>query len=91
MAKERDAIRELINPQQSHTPLPEWIERVNRHRKGWANYFRLGYPRKAFRQLNEFVRSRLGKHLHRRSQRGSRAREGVSLYAHLNHLGLVNR
>jgi RNA-directed DNA polymerase len=91
MAKERDAIRELINPHQSHTPLPELIGRVNRHRKGGAHYFGLGYPRKAFHQLNHFVRSRLGKHLHRRSQRGWRAREGVSRYAHLNHLGLVNR
>jgi RNA-directed DNA polymerase len=90
MAKERDALRALINPHQSHTPLPELIERVNRHRKGWANYFSLGYPRKAFGQLNHFVRSRLGQHLHRRSQRGWRAGEGVSLYAHLNHLGLIN-
>lgn len=90
MAKERDAIRELINPHQSHTPLPELITRVNRHRQSWAKYFRLGYPRKAFRQLNHLARSRLGQHLRRRSQRGWRAREGVSLYAHLNHLGLVN-
>jgi hypothetical protein len=31
----------------------------------------------------------LGRHLQRRSQRGWRVREGVSLYAHLDHLGLV--
>jgi RNA-directed DNA polymerase len=88
MAKEREALRGLINPSQSHTPLPELIDRVNRHRRGWAGYFKLGYPRKAFRAMNSFVVERLTKHLHRRSQRGWRPREGVSAYAHLLHLGL---
>ena len=88
-AREREAVRQLINPKQSHTPLPELIERLNRHLRGWANYFGLGYPRQTFRDLNHFVRCRLGKHLHRRSQRGWRVRQGVSLYTHLEHLGLV--
>jgi RNA-directed DNA polymerase len=57
--------------------------------RGWANYFGLGYPRQTFRALNHFVRYRLGKHLRRRSQRGWRSRQGVSLYTHLEHLGLV--
>ena len=89
LAKEREALRKLINPAQSHTPLPELIARVNRHRRGWANYFRLGYPRKAMRQMNRFVVERLTKHLHRRSQRGWRARGDVSVQAHLVHMGLV--
>lgn len=89
MAREREALRQLINPKQSHTPLPELIGRLNRHLRGWSNYFELGYPRQAFGDLNHFVRYRLGKHLQRRSQRGWRPRQGVSLYAHLEHLGLV--
>jgi len=89
MAREREALRQLINPHQSHTPLPELIGRVNRNLRGWSNYFKLGYPREAFRHLNHFVRQRLSKHLQRRSQRGWRARQGVSVYAHLQHLGLV--
>ena len=89
MAREREALRQLINPQQSHTPLPELIGHLNRHLRGWSKYFGLGYPRRAFRQLNHFVRCRLGKHLRRRSQRGWRVRSGVSLYAHLEHMGLV--
>ncbi len=36
MDREREALRELINPHQSHTPLPELIGRVNRHLRGWA-------------------------------------------------------
>jgi RNA-directed DNA polymerase len=89
MAREREALRQLINPHQSHTPLPELIGRVNRNLRGWSHYFKLGYPRKAFRDLNPFVRHRLSKHLQRRSQRGWRARQGVSVYTHLEHLGLV--
>ncbi len=90
LEREREALRGLINPQQSHTPLPELIGRLSRHLRGWSNYFGLGYPRQAFRQLNHFVRYRLGRHLRRRSQRGWRARQGVSLYAHLHHLGLIS-
>ena len=89
MGREREALRQLISPQQCHTPLPELIGRLNRHLRGWANYFGLGYPRAAFGQLNHFVRYRLSQHLHRRSQRGWRVRQGVSLYAHLEHLGLM--
>ena len=89
LEREREALRRLINPQQSHTPLPELIGRLNRHLRGWSNYFQLGYPRRAFSQLNHFVRHRLRHHLQRRSQRGWRPRQGVSLYAHLQHLGLV--
>lgn len=89
-ARARNALRGLINPHQSHAPLPELIGRVNRQLRGWANYFGLGYPRQTFRALNHFVRYRLGQHLRRRSQRGWRPRQGISLYAHLNHLGLVS-
>jgi RNA-directed DNA polymerase len=88
MEREREALRQKINSHQSHTPLPELIGHVNRHLRGWSNYFELGYPRKAFRHINRFVQERLGRHLRRRSQRSWRARQGVSLYAHLENLGL---
>src|SRR5262249_50326568 len=86
MAREREALRQRINRHQSHTPLPELIAGLNRHLRGWANYFRLGHPRKAFSQINYFVRYRMGRHLRRRSQRGWRARKGVSMFAHLKHM-----
>jgi RNA-directed DNA polymerase len=89
LEREREALRQLLNPHQSHTPLPELIGRVNRNLRGWSNYFKLGYPRKSFRDLNHFVRQRLGQHLRRRSQRGWRTRQHVSLYAHLQHMGLT--
>ncbi|PWU12514.1 MAG: maturase [Verrucomicrobia bacterium] len=89
MERERQALRRLISPKQCCVPLPELIESLNRHLRGWANYFGQGYPRKAFRQINQLVRERLEHHLHRRSQRGWRMRHGVSVHAHLKHLGLI--
>jgi RNA-directed DNA polymerase len=89
MEREREALRLKINWHQSHTPLPELIGRVNRHLRGWANYFELGYPRKAFRDINRFVQEKLERHLRRRSQRGWRKRAGISISAHLEHMGLV--
>jgi RNA-directed DNA polymerase len=88
MERERRKLREIINASQSHTPLPDLIQRLNRHLKGWGNYFCLGYPRAAFRQINYYVRLKLGKHLQRRSQRGWKRRAGTTVYAHLDHMGL---
>lgn len=87
MDRERETLREMIGPRQCHTPIPDLIGPVNRHLRGWSNYFGLGFPRRAFRHLNQFVRYRLGRHLQRRSQRGWRPREGISLDTHLDHLG----
>jgi RNA-directed DNA polymerase len=89
MMRERDALRQRINAKQCCTPLPELILTLNRHLRGWANYFQLGHSRKQFRALNHFVRYRLGRHLQRRSQRGWRPRKGATLYSHLEHMGLL--
>ena len=89
MAKQRDWLRDNINAQHCFEPLPELIERVNVHLQGWKAYFKLGYPRREYRQLNQLVCLRLGRHLQRRSQRAYKIPEGQSLYAHLQTLGLV--
>lgn len=89
LARERDTLRGLINTHRNPTPIPELIQQINRHRRGWANYFQLGYPRKALRRMNWYVVERLTRHLRRRSQRGWRPRADVSAYSHLVHLGLV--
>ena len=69
-------------------PVAELIGEINGTLHGWENYFRHGYPRKAFRQVNSFGLRRLAGHLRRRSQRAYRRPEGTSLYAHLQALGL---
>ena len=61
---------------------------VNLWLSSWANYFRHGYPRQAFRRLNWFTQERLLGHLRRRSQRPFRPPEGTTFYAHLQALGL---
>lgn len=87
-AKEREALRWLIGPHRCFVPLSELIADVNRHRRGWGQYFGLGHPRKVFRRMNRFTEERLGRHLRRRSQRGWRRPKGVSVHAHLLGLGL---
>lgn len=89
LQRERDTLRRMTGPEQCYTPLPELIGRINRHMRGWANYFSIGYPRVARRHINRYVRERLTRHVRRRSQRGYRPPEGVSFYEHLNKMGLV--
>ncbi len=41
----------------SHTPLPEFVDRLKRHLKGLANYFSYGYARGAWWEIDWFERS----------------------------------
>lgn len=88
LKKEREKLREMTGPGQCFQPIPQVIQKLNRQLDGWANYFRFGYPRVAFRQINSYVRERLTQHLRRRSQRPFRPPEGSSYYAHLDKLGI---
>jgi Group II intron, maturase-specific domain len=63
------------------------IRQLNQHLRGWANYFRFGYPSEAFAQINHYVQVRLWQHLKRRSQRPYRMPQGVSSYQHYQQLG----
>jgi RNA-directed DNA polymerase len=86
---ERDRINALTDRRQACTPIPKLIARLNRQLRGWANYFSIGYPGKAYWKINWHVSSRLVHHLrHHRSQRPYRVPEGVTYYQHLQRLGL---
>ena len=89
VAREREKLRAMTNVSQSHTPIPQLIGRLNRHLKGWANYFSFGYPRGAWWDIDWFVADRLKVHLGRRSQRPYRPPDGVKWHEHFQHLGLV--
>ena len=88
LEKERDKIRELTGPQRCWKPVNDLIAELNEHLAGWKNYFRVGYCRREYRKLNYFILQRVHRHLRRRSQRGYKFPRGVSVYAHLQQLGL---
>jgi len=88
LQRERDKLTEMTNSHQCHKPIPKLIEGLNRHLRGWGNYFKYGYPRGAFREINWHVGQRLFRHLNRRSQRAFRLPEGVTYYQHFRRLGL---
>lgn len=89
LQRERDTIREMTGPNMCYKPVTDMIEEINKHVQGWGTYFAYGYPRKAFRSVNRYVRERLTRHLQRRSQRPMRPPQGVSYYKHLMRLGWV--
>lgn len=89
LVRERQRLRELTSPCLNYKPLEQVVSGLNRHMVGWANYFRFGHPRVAFRKVNWFVNCRMYRHLAHRSQRKYRPPAGVSVYAHLKAMGLV--
>lgn len=86
---ERQALRERINHKKGHVPIPRLIQQTNEHLRGWSRYFSYGYPRKAMREINHFVRDRITRHLRRRSQRPYRPPKGRSYYQQLKEFELV--
>ena len=79
----------MTSRSQSHTPLPQLIERLHRHLRGWANYLSWGYPRGAYWELDWSVREHLIGHLRRRSQRRFRPPTGEPWYRYFERQGLV--
>ena len=88
LARARDKIRDMTGPQRCCVPIPQLIQEINRWTMSWSRYYRHGYPRSVFRQLNWYVGLRLSHHLQRRSQRPFRSAEGQTDYAKLQRLGL---
>jgi RNA-directed DNA polymerase len=89
LARARERIRELTAAKEGWKPVPMVIGQVNEYLRSWRPYFRHGYPRQAFRQINRFVYERMIGHLKRRSQRPFRPPKGITWYAMLQQLGVV--
>lgn len=87
--RERARVRELTSTSRSFVPLPQLIDELNIHLRGWANYFRLGYPKKAYRHINFYTQQRLTRHLRRRSQRPWKPKGAPSHYAAFQRMGLI--
>ena len=89
VVREQKRLTELTGSSVCFKPLPQLIAELNRHLRGWANYYRFGYSREPFRRINTFARWRLTRHLRRRSQRPFRPPKGVSFYELFARLGLI--
>ncbi len=90
LTRERAVLHQKLSLRRCQVPLPDLITELNRHLRGWAKYFSLGYPRAAMRDLNAYVLRRLAQHLQRRSQRGWRGpSENESQYRYFARMGLV--
>jgi RNA-directed DNA polymerase len=87
--REREKLREMTNRHQCHKPIPVLIGELNRHLKGWMNYFSFGYPSGAYCEIERYLRDRLIQHLQRRSQRPYRPPQGEQWLQHLAALGLI--
>ena len=90
LVRERDKLREMTEARMGCKPIPMLIGEINEHLAGWSNYFGQGYPRQAFRRINQYVRERLYCHLSRRSQRPWRPPQGVTFYEQFKRMGLID-
>ena len=87
--REREKLHEMTNSHQCFKPIPELIGELNRHLKGWANYYSFGYSTSVHCEIDRYVRGRLIQHLQRRSQRPYQPPKGESWLQHLAQLGLL--
>jgi len=88
--REKAELTAMTASRQGLKPIDRLIGEINRHLKGWMNYFSLGYPYDVFQKIGHHVRSRMIRHLRRRSQRPFRFPEGQTTYRVLADLGLLN-
>jgi RNA-directed DNA polymerase len=88
LAREREKLRQMTGPSMCFKPIRWLVWEMNRHLKGWREYFGLGQPRRSFRKIGWYVRQRLIRHLSRRSQRPFRPPEGTTYGQHLTQWGL---
>jgi len=84
--REMAKIREMTATRNCFLPFPDLVLNVSRQMRGWGNYFRLGYPKKAFDKLNDYVQLRLRHNVGRRSQRRF-SPKNESYYAYFKRLG----
>ena len=88
--REREKLHEMTKSRQCFKPIPVLIGELNRHLRGWMNYFSFGYPTSAYCEIERYVRDRLIQHLQRRSQRPYRPPQGEPWLQHLARLGLIH-
>lgn len=89
LQKAREVIRFKTGARRCFMPTPEVVQDVNQYLRGWGQYYRFGYPRRAFRMINSYTGCRMITHLNRRSQRKYHKPKDRTHYRHLTKLGLL--
>jgi RNA-directed DNA polymerase len=87
--RERKKLHEMTNSHQCFKPIRVLIGELNRHLRGWANYFSIGYPMSVYGEIDRYLQGRLIQHLQRRSQRPYHPPRGETWSGHLVRLGLI--
>lgn len=87
--REREKLHAMTDSHQCFKPIPTLIGELNRHLKGWAQYFSFGYPISVYCEIDRYIRERLIQHLKRRSQRPYQPPQGEPWLEHLTRLGLI--
>lgn len=88
--RERQKLHEMTGANRRWKSVPRLIAELNRHLRGWANYFAFGYPTPAFRAMDWYVLQRLRQNLRRRSQRPYQLPEGVDCDTFFRQQGLLS-
>jgi RNA-directed DNA polymerase len=84
----REKIKGLCR--RSNRPLWDIVDDLNRLLRAWRQYFRFGYPRKVFRDVNFYVTERIARLLRQKSQRRCRPfRAGESVYRGIRRYGYL--
>ena len=83
LAKAREQICELTSSRRGFLPIDVVVNRLNAFLRGWANYFKTGYPAKAFRSIDNFVQWRMFQFLKHRSQRPFKPPKDMNWHAFL--------
>ena len=87
--REKERIREILGDHNCCKRLETIIKELNIQLGGWKNYFKLGYPKKTFKNLNWYIERKVYNHLQRRSQRGYKIPEGEYFHSFLKKKGLM--
>jgi RNA-directed DNA polymerase len=88
--RERQKLHQMTGAQGRWKPVSHLIADLNRHLRGWANYFAFGYPTPAFRAMDWYLLTRLRQNLRRRSQRPYVLPEGMDCNTYFRQQGLLS-
>lgn len=86
--KFKEVLREELKG--NRTPVPLVIKKINQKTRGWKEYFKYGYPKKVYRDVNYSMQGLFKHFLKTRSQRKCKIRRGgETFYAALKRGGLA--